>query len=184
MKIIFMLAACFLAACVSQIYGGEGKMKTLVVYYSYTGKTATVAKAVAAETGAEIRPVEDLKRPSMLAAYFSGCFKAMKGRTVEIKPVDFSLKDYDTVYVGSPVWAGSPAPAINTFVANADFTGKKVVVFATMGGARGSSALDKMSERITKKGGTVIGSFVIRSGGQSDEALAAKAKESLKGIKK
>ena len=51
-------------------------MKTLVVYYSYTGKTATVAKAVAAETGAEIRPVEDLKRPSMLAAYFSGCFKA------------------------------------------------------------------------------------------------------------
>jgi len=157
-------------------------MKSLVVYYSYTGRTSVVAKAVAADRGADLRAVEDLKRPSGIFGFISGCFKAKKGRASEIKPVEFGLKDYDTVYVGSPVWAGCPAPALNAFLEKADFSGKRVFVFVTLGGKNSAGAIARMSERVVKNGGTVAGSFALRTGGQSDEALAAGTREALKGI--
>ncbi len=157
-------------------------MKTLVVYYSYTQKTAWVAKAIAAELKADIRPIEDLKRPSMFRAFVAGGFAAMKGKTWDLKPMDLNLKDYDMIYVGSPVWANAPAPPLNTFLENTEFSGKKVAVFVTMGGSDGSKAISRISEKIVGKGGKVIGCFAARSGGQSVESLTEKAREALKAI--
>jgi hypothetical protein len=81
----------------------------------------------------------------------------------EIKPVDTGFQVYDRVFVGSPVWAGSPSTPINAFVAKTDFSGKEVIPFMTMGGNDVSGALKKMSERIEKKGGKIVGSFALSS---------------------
>ncbi|HTT36489.1 MAG TPA: flavodoxin [Burkholderiales bacterium] len=155
-----------------------GTVKTLVVYYSLTGKTDAVAQALAKELGADVRRVEDVERPSVTWWFiFRGAISAMRGAESEIKPIDTDFGPYDRIFVGSPVWGGSPSTPINALIAKADFTGKQVIVFMTMGGNDASGALKKMSERIEKKGGKIVGSFAVSSKNATDEELAAKARE-------
>lgn len=153
-------------------------MKTLVVYYSLTDKTHVVAQALAAELNADIRRVEDIKKPSVsFWFYISAGFRAIRGVEAEIKPIDTSFQGYDRVFIGSPVWGGSPSTPINAFIARADFTGKDVVLFMTMGGDDASGALKKMTERINKKGGTVVSSFALSSGKATNADLVVKTRE-------
>ena len=153
-------------------------MKTLVVYYSLTGKTDVVAQALAQELGADLRRVEDVEKPA-LGWWFmlSASLAALRGAEAPIQPIDTNLQAYDRVFVGSPVWAGSPSTPINAFIARADFSGKAVIPFMTMGGNDAAGALQKMSERLEKKGGRIVGSFAVSSKDATDEALAAKTRE-------
>ena len=153
-------------------------MKTLVVYYSLTGKTDAVAQALARELSADVRRVEDVEKPSVGWWFIiTHALSAIRGVEAQIKPIDTGFQGYDRVFVGSPVWGGSPSTPINAFIAKADFTGKDVIPFMTMGGNDASGALKKMSERIEKKGGKIIGSFAFSSKSATNEALAAKARE-------
>ena len=157
---------------------GVRNMKTLVVYYSLTGKTHVVAQTLAAELNADIRRVEDVEKPSVSWwFYVSAGFAAMRGTEGEIKPIDTSFQGYTRVIVGSPVWGGSPASPINAFISRADFTGKDVILFMTMGGDDASGALKKMSEGIKKKGGTIVSSFAFSSRKSTNEELAARTRE-------
>ncbi len=158
--------------------GGAKAMKTLVVYYSLTGKTEVVAQALARELGADLRRVEDAEsRAPTWWLMVSGSMGALRGAQAPIKPIDTSLQAYERVFVGSPVWAGSPSTPINAFIGQADFSGKQVVPFMTMGGKDAAGALRKMSERIEKKGGRVTGSFALSSGDVTNEALANQVRE-------
>ncbi len=56
-------------------------MKTLVIFYSYTGHAKTLARNLAEKESADITEIKDVKRPGKIKAYVSGCFKAMKGRS-------------------------------------------------------------------------------------------------------
>lgn len=157
-------------------------MKTLVVYYSLTGKTEAVAQALAQELGADLRRVQDVTTPPAVSWWFilTHALAALRGEEADIQPIDTSLQGYDRVYVGAPVWGGSPATPINTFLARADFSGKEVVVFMTMGGNDAAGALRKLSERIEKKGGRVVGSFALSSKDVSNEELAARTREAAR----
>lgn len=175
--LLFCLIAGAPAAQTSELPGAKA-MKTLVVYYSLTGKTDVVAQALAHELGADLRRVEDVEKPSVTWWFMmSASFAALRGAEAPIQPIDTGLQGYDRVFVGSPVWAGSPATPINAFMAKADFSGKEVIPFMTMGGNDASGALKGMSERIEKKGGKIVGSFAFSSKDATNEALAAKTRE-------
>jgi len=180
-RILIGLLCCFIAwALTAQTEGTQGPntMKTLVVYYSLTGKTDVVAQALAKELGADVRRVEDVEKPSGGFWFIiTGAISAIRGAESKIKPIDTDFRAYDRIFVGSPVWGGSPSTPINAFIANADFTGKEVIPFMTMGGNDASGALKKMSERIEKKGGKIIGSFALSSKTATNEELATKARE-------
>lgn len=187
MRIALVIFCCLFAeAHAAETTGilGERNMKTLIVYYSLTDRTQVVAETLAAEFNADIRRVEDAQKPSVSWwFYISAGFAAMRGKEAEIKPIDAGFQGYSRVIVGSPVWGGSPASPINTFISRADFTGKEVILFMTMGGDDASGALRKMGERIKKKGGTIAGSFALSSGKSSKEELAAKTREIAKGYR-
>jgi len=184
MRASLALAACFLVAAASaQTPGTQGlrTMKTLVVYYSLTGKTQTVAQALAAELNADIRRVEDLEKPEASFWFIvKGGFAAMRGVESEIKPIDTGFQGYDRVFIGSPVWGGSPSTPINAFIAKADFSGKDVILFMTMGSDDASGALRKMGERIEKKGGKIVDSFAFSSGKATEEKLAGQARQTAR----
>ena len=111
-------------------------MKSLVVYYSRTGNARFVAETIAAEIGADIEEVIDLKKRSGALGFLGGGFAARFGKRTKIAPSKKSPAGYDLVIVGTPVWAGRPSPAITTYLRNNDLSGKKVAVFFSRGGKR------------------------------------------------
>jgi len=108
-------------------------LKSLVVYYSRTGNARFVAETIAAEIGADVEEVIDLKKRSGTFVLISSGFAALRGKETKIAPTKKSLAGYDLVIVGTPVWAGRPTPAIRTFLKKNDLSGKKVAVFFAQG---------------------------------------------------
>ena len=79
-----------------------------------------------------------------------------------------NLADYDTVFLGFPIWWYVAPRIINTFVESYDFTGKTLVPFATSGGSgmgRTVDALRKLCPNANWKAGKMVN-------GVSDKALA------------
>ncbi|MDD5132116.1 MAG: flavodoxin [bacterium] len=159
------------------------KMKTLVVYYSYTGNTELVAKTVASEISADVLKVEDAEKPGKLKVYFSGSFAAKRGRSWPIKTINVLLKDYDRIFIGAPVWAGKAAPEINAYIEQAELKGKAVVVFVTMGGSKSDEAIQSLTAKVEAREGKVVSSFSVKTGGTKKDEIVTKAKEAARQYK-
>ena len=162
------------------IYSGGG-MKSLVVYYSLTGKTRLVAQVIAETLNATLLEIKEI-RPRKLGpfVYLIGGFAAMTNRGSKINPIDVDLKQYERIFIGSPMWNSRPAPAINSFIYQANFEGRTVVPFFTMGGDNAKNAIANIMAKIEKSQGKVAGSFAITSYKVSDEEITARAKEAVK----
>jgi len=156
-------------------------MKSLVVYYSLTGKTKLVAQAIAEALNATLVEITETK-PRKLGAfvYLIGGFGAVMNRGSKINPVNVDLKEYDRIFIGSPTWASRPAPAINSFIYQTNFEGRSIIPFFTMGGEDATKAVANITAKIEKSGGKVAGSFAITSYKVSDEEIIARAKEAIK----
>ena len=117
--------------------------KKLVAYFSAGGTTKKAAERLAKATGADLFEIK-LKVP-----YSSADLNWMdkKSRSSvemsdpssrpEIAEKIPHLADYDTVFLGFPIWWYVAPRIINTFVESYDFTGKTLVPFATSGGKNG-----------------------------------------------
>jgi len=156
-------------------------MKALVVYYSLTGKTKLVAQAIAEALDAMLVEVKETKpRKPGLLTYLIGGYEAMRNRGSEISPIDVDIKQHETIFIGSPVWAWRPSPAINSFIYRTNFEGRSIIPFFTMGGRNSEKALANITAKIERSQGKVAGSFTITSYGVSDEDIIGRAKEAIK----
>ena len=124
-------------------------MKTLVAYFSAQGTTAALARTLADRLGAdlfEIRPQEpyttaDIRWTNPLAR----CNREKIGK--KDVPVVGSVADwaaYDRVYLGFPIWYYGAPNVVNTFCKGCDWTGKKVILFATSGGSGVGRTAEKL----------------------------------------
>jgi hypothetical protein len=109
-----------------------------------------------------------------------GGFAAVTNRGSKINPIGVDLKQYERIFIGSPIWAYKPAPAINSFMYQTNFDGRSIIPFFTMSGDDSDSALANITAKIEKRRGKVVGSFAITSYGVSDEEITARAKEAVK----
>ncbi len=111
----------------------------LVAYFSASGKTAKVAEKLASGIGAdvyEIRP--EVKYTKADLNWMNGKSRSsVEMNDKSIRPAivtgDVDLSGYDTVFLGFPIWWYVAPTVINTFLEAYDFTGKKIVLFATSG---------------------------------------------------
>lgn len=125
-------------------------LKTLVLYYSYTGVTRQLARQLADEKGADILAVEERTRMPKVRAYSVGCLQAMRMEAGDIVPITKDLTVYDEIILMGPVWAGYPAPAV---IAALDALPKGARVEVRMVSASGSSkARLKVAKRLAQKG--------------------------------
>lgn len=130
-------------------------MKTVVIFYSYTGSAKRLAQQ-AAETGqTDIYEIKDKRRPGIVKAYTMGCFAAMRGKAWEVQPIKVDLSAYDRLIVFSPVWAGNPVPAINA-VLNVLPSGKDVEI-KMVSASGGSNCKERIEELIESKGSRLAG---------------------------
>lgn len=113
--------------------------KTLVVYYSASGRTRDVAEAIADAAGADIFEVvptepytdEDLNWTNndsrVSREHDDESLRDVELTTTEVPDWD----SYDTVLIGYPIWWGIAAWPLDNFVKDNDFTGKTVIPFCT-----------------------------------------------------
>lgn len=92
-------------------------MKTLVLFYSYTGNTRALAQRLAKAQNADLEEVQTLKRPGTVAAYVLGSFAAMRHKPAAIQPIKAELAAYDRIELLFPIWASNPAPAFYSVLA-------------------------------------------------------------------
>lgn len=132
--------------------------KALVVYYSATGNTKNVADYIAAETGADVFTLEPAEPYSDDDLDYSDDDSRVSReheneseRVVELVSTTVDgWEDYDTVFIGYPIWWGIAAWPVNGFVEGNDFTGKKVIPFCTSA----SSGFGKSGELLKDMAGT------------------------------
>ncbi|MCI1208027.1 MAG: NAD(P)H-dependent oxidoreductase [Treponema sp.] len=148
-------------------------MKTLVLYYSYEGTTATIAKAIAEQLGADCERLSVVNEPKKngLGKFVWGGSQVLMKRLPRIEPLKYKPESYDLLVIGTPVWAGSYVPAIRTLFHTFRFSGKKTAFFYTDLGGPGHIA-EHMEKALSK--GTVIGSLHLAKASQNiDKAVAA-----------
>jgi flavodoxin len=147
-------------------------MKTLVVYFSYTGNCGLVAGVLQDKLGAdvlELKLVDDRERKG-LAKYVWGGKQVFSHTTPPLKPYKADWEQYDLIVIGGPVWAGSPSPALFTFLNETRINGKKLALFCCHGGGKGRF-FDRLKAALA--GNTVVAerAFLIPSGVNRGEAL-------------
>ena len=115
--------------------------KTLVVYFSATGNTNAAAEAIAAATGGDLLELEPAEPYTSADLDYNNADSRVSREHDDASLRDAALKtttvanwaDYDTVYIGYPIWWGIAAWPVGTFVKANDFTGKTVIPFCTSG---------------------------------------------------
>ena len=156
MKILKLMMCAALAMMVvtscsqkSQNSEKEKASKVLVLYYSQTSNTKTVAQEIANRLNADIEEIA-LVEPydTAFQATIDRC-KAdrEKGILPEIKPLKLNVADYDTIFLGYPIWFGTYAPPIASLLDKVDLSGKWVMPFCTFGSGGLESSVKDLAEK-------------------------------------
>lgn len=126
--------------------------KILVAYFSASGVTKGVAQRLAKAAGADLFEI----RPAVPYTQADLNWTDKKSRSsvemndplsrLEIAEKLPNMADYDTVFIGYPIWWYVAPHIINTFVESYDLSGKTLVAFATSGG----SGIGKTVEELKK----------------------------------
>ncbi len=125
--------------------------KKLIAFFSAEGTTAKKAQLLSEASGAdiyEIKPetpysAEDInwRKP------FSRCNKEwIKKAKIALSDTDANISDYDIIFLAFPIWYFTAPLIIRSFLDAYDFSGKKIVVFATSGGSDFAKAVDFLKD--------------------------------------
>lgn len=115
--------------------------KKLTAYFSASGVTRKVAQMVAEAAGADLYEIEP--KTAYTKADLNWMDKTsrssveMSDKTIrpEIAGKEVNMADYDKIFLGFPIWWYVAPTIINTFLEKYDFSGKKIILFATSGGS-------------------------------------------------
>ena len=157
--VLTLMLAMSAAAFAEAASTAEAPATTLVVYYSATGTTEGIAEIIAAETGADVFVITpevpysdadlDWTDDNSRVVYEHEHPQAQNEVALtELTPENW--ENYDTVYIGYPIWWGIAAWPVNAFVTGNDFTGKVVIPFCTSA----SSGLGQSGELLAEAAGT------------------------------
>ena len=151
-------------------------MKTLVAYFSASGVTKHTAQVLAQAAGADLYEIKpevpytkadlnwmDKKSRSTLE------MQDKSSRPAIIKG-DLDVSGYDKILLGFPIWWYIAPTIINTFLESYDFSGKKIVLFATSGGSGFGKAVENLKPSAP---GAEIREGKLLNGRQTPESLKA-----------
>ena len=128
-------------------------MKTLVLFYSYSGNTKARAQELASREQADIEEVLDVRLPGKLKAYTAGIVAAIRGKAWPIRPLRSDLASYDRLVLFTPVWADNPAPPFSSVIALLPPDKSVRVIMVSASGK--SKCRDRLEAEIAAKGCTL-----------------------------
>lgn len=151
--------------------------KKLVVYFSATGRTAKAAQLLADVLGADIHEIHP-KVPYTKADLNwlnkkSRSSIEMNNKSIrpEIAESNVQIAEYDVIFLGFPIWWYVAPTIINTFLESADFSDKKIILFATSGGSKFGKTADEL--KVSVSADTEIVEGKLLNGRQSVASVKA-----------
>ncbi len=149
--------------------------KTLVAFFSASGTTASIAKALAEASGAdlyEIKPALPYTKAD-LNWMDKSSRSSIEMNDKKFRPVladqDANIAEYDTILLGFPIWWYVAPTIINSFLESYDFSGKKIVLFATSGGSGFGKTMEELRPSVAAD--TTIIEGKMMNGTQSADDL-------------
>ncbi len=149
--------------------------RKLVAYFSASGVTANVAKALADAADAdlyEIKPEAPYTKADLdWKDKNSRSSVEMKNKAFRpaIADKDADIAEYDVIFVGFPIWWYVAPTIINTFLESYDFSGKTIVLFATSGGSGFGNTVDELKCSVSET--TILNEGKILNGNPSADQL-------------
>lgn len=149
-------------------------MKTLVVYFSASGITKDVAEKLAEKIGADTYQIKPVK--PYTAADLNWMDKNSRS-TIEMKNKSsrpeivkdgLDVSGYDRILLGYPVWWYTAPTIINTFLETYDFSGKKIIIWATSGGSGLGKAKNDLAKSTTA---TIIDGRILNNDKQIEQFI-------------
>lgn len=128
-------------------------MSKLIAYFSASGVTERKAKELAKAIGADLYEIAPAVRYTgadldwMNKKSRSSVEMNDRSSRPALAETDHDFSAYDKIYIGFPIWWYTAPTIINAFLETYDFTGKKIVLFATSGG----SSIDKAVKDLKKQ---------------------------------
>ena len=122
----------------------------LVLYYSQTGATASVANQIKSCLNADI---EEIVCEKPYDGDFGATIERSKkeresGEMPAIKPITSDVQKYDIIFLGYPIWFGTYALPISTLLENVNFEGKTIVPFCTFGSGGLESSTEDLKSHL------------------------------------
>lgn len=138
----------------------------LVTYFSASGITKQVAENLANAINADIYEI----KPAVKYTDADLNWMDKNSRSTiemqdhnsrpEIIDDNFSVRDYDTVFLGFPIWWYVAPTIVNTFLEHHDFSNKKIILFATSGGSRFGKTKDNLKMSVSDTTEIIEGSII------------------------
>lgn len=118
--------------------------KSLVVYYSQSSTTEKVANIIQKKTGADIERIKLVNDYSGDMGAIAGAFmkERQENKFRDMQKMKANVADYDTLYVGYPVWAGTISGGMQSFLKSTEIKGKVIIPFCTFGSGGNTSITD------------------------------------------
>lgn len=129
--------------------------KKLVAYFSATGRTAKAAELLADALGADIHEIQPkvpyTKSDLNWLNKKSRSSVEMNNKTLrtEIAESNVQIAEYDVIFLGFPIWWYVAPTIINAFLESADFSGKKIILFATSGGSKFGKTVEELKVSVS-----------------------------------
>lgn len=141
--------------------------KKLVAYFSASGITAKVAERLSESIGADLHEITPKVRYTEADLDWrnknsrSSVEMSNPASRPEIERIRENMADYETIYVGFPIWWYIAPTIINTFLESYDLTGKTIVPFATSGGSGMGKTIEMLQPSC--KGATLVEGKLFKS---------------------
>lgn len=170
-KLLFALSAAAgitAAACAQQrqnMYKETSDNRILIAYFSATGTTARAAERLAEATGGTLYAIVPARpyTPDDLDWHDKRSRSSVEMNDPQARPATGGrqpdTEDYDTVFIGYPIWWDLAPRIIDTFIESHDLKGKTVIPFATSGGstlAGSTAALKKTYPALNWREGRLL----------------------------
>ncbi len=157
-------------------------MSVLIVYYSLEGNTKFIAEKIKETLDADVLElIPGKKYPTGgFTKYIWGVKSAVMGEEPKLVNAPAEFGKYDTLIIGTPVWAGTFAPPLKSFMSRNKITGKKIALFVCHGGGETDKCFTKFKD--TLKGNTIIGEMNFIEPKRKPDENAAKARKWAAGL--
>ena len=127
-------------------------MKILIAYFSHMGNTEELARKIQEITGGDL--VEIVPKRPYPTDYRSIVSQAEREKREDFRPeieeTGVDVREYDAIFIGTPVWWFSAAPPTKTFLSQNDLSGKTVVPFCTHGGGGVADTFNEIARMVPR----------------------------------